>query len=109
MLIGDRLSEQDGLFRSLCLVGERVRVNDMAGAMQFATWFLADLASCMYYGFRHDDPWYILYKAIVSASYGYVAKRNRAAIDGRRYMGQVIDAALRASAMFDELGEVYRG
>jgi hypothetical protein len=109
MLIGDVLSEQGYLFQMLAHVAEHVKENDTASSLQYASWFLIDLQSCTSAGLWRDDPWYMLFKEIISASYGYVAKRNLAAIDGRRYMGQVIDAALRASKMFDELGEVYHG
>lgn len=107
MEIGDRLSEQNYLFQALARMAEHVKENDMASALRWATWFLTDLASCTCAGFRYDNPWFLLYKEIVSASYGYVAKRDAAARDGRRLVGQVIDAALRASKIFDELGAKY--
>lgn len=107
MEIGDNLSEQRYLFQMLACLAEKVKGNDIAGALQISTWFLIDLQSCTSAGLRVSDPWFLLQREIIKASYGYMAKRNLAAIDGRRYIGQVIDAALRASKMFGELGARY--
>jgi hypothetical protein len=106
----DRVPEQEYLFQVLAHMAEHVKDNNTASSLHWSTCFLSDfLKRNSVASFNLGDPWMRLHEAIASASYGYVAKRNLAAIDGRRYMGQMIDAALRASKMFDELGEVYRG
>jgi len=105
----DRVPEQEYLFQVLAHMAEHVKGNNTASSLHWSTCFLSDLKRNSVASFNLSDPWMELHEAIVSASYGYMAKRNLAAIDGRRYLGQVIDAALRASKMFDELGEKYNG
>jgi hypothetical protein len=103
----DRVPEQEYLFHVLAHMAAHVKENNTASSLHWSTCFLSDLKRNSVASFNLGDPWMRLHEAIVSASYGYVAKRNLAAIDGRRYMGQVIDAALRASRKFDELGAQY--